>query len=162
MTRFFHHPHPLPLRSGETLPGFTLSYEIQGTLNADGSNAILLFHALSGSQHAAGFNDDVPDTGGRWTDMVASGSSADEIAVEPVLGVARMARRCSQKTSMKGTRYFSAPFIAATTGVNQALTIRFHAEPARNHLPCSCFVLISMRTLGEQAQRLPPARGCGI
>ena len=67
-TQFFRHEAPFQLRSGAVLPGFTLAYETWGTLNADGSNAILLFHALSGSQHAAGFNPDVPGTGGRWTE----------------------------------------------------------------------------------------------
>jgi homoserine O-acetyltransferase len=95
MTRLFHHPHPLPLRSGETLPGFTLSYEIQGTLNADGSNAILLFHALSGSQHAAGFNDDVPDTGGRWTEDLFDGWWSDFIGFGKALDTSKYCVICA-------------------------------------------------------------------
>ncbi len=78
-TRFFHHPHPFPLHSGEALPEFTLAYESWGELNADRSNAILLFHALSGSHHAAGFNPDVPGTDGRWTEECHHGWWSDFI-----------------------------------------------------------------------------------
>ncbi|MBR5185033.1 MAG: hypothetical protein IKW19_01930, partial [Akkermansia sp.] len=47
--------------NGETLPGIQLAYETYGTLNADKSNAILLFHALTGSHHAHGYNDSLPE-----------------------------------------------------------------------------------------------------
>lgn len=47
--------NPFRFRSGEVLEHATLAYETQGTLNADKSNAILLFHAFSGSHHFAGF-----------------------------------------------------------------------------------------------------------
>ena len=45
---------PLQLRSGGILPAFDLVYETYGTLNAAGSNAILVCHALSGHHHLAG------------------------------------------------------------------------------------------------------------
>ncbi len=51
----------------------TLAYETYGALDADGSNAILLFHALSGSQHAAGVNRDVPGLGTLWTEEMHLG-----------------------------------------------------------------------------------------
>lgn len=79
MTQFFCSTQLLTLRSGETLPAFTLAYEMWGTLNADASNAILLFHALSGSQHAAGYNDQVPGTGERWTEDLYQGWWGDFI-----------------------------------------------------------------------------------
>ena len=47
---------PIKLKSGEQLSRVTLAYEIYGELNEDRDNAILVFHALTGSQHAAGFN----------------------------------------------------------------------------------------------------------
>jgi homoserine O-acetyltransferase len=54
----FSHRHrqkdPFVFASGDELPGITVAYETYGELNADRSNAILLFHAFSGSQHAAG------------------------------------------------------------------------------------------------------------
>lgn len=47
---------PFPLQGGSTIGPCTIAYETYGELNADRSNAILLFHALSGSQHAAGYD----------------------------------------------------------------------------------------------------------
>ena len=51
---------------GQTLPGMHLAYETYGRLNADKSNAILLFHALTGSHHAHGWNDNLPEAGDFW------------------------------------------------------------------------------------------------
>ena len=59
---------PFALELGGTLSPVTLAYETYGELNADKSNAILVFHALSGSQHAAGLNTHVPGLGDLWTD----------------------------------------------------------------------------------------------
>ncbi len=61
------------LASGESLPGITVAYETYGKLNAQCSNAILLFHALSGSQHAAGINKSVDGVGSRWTEDCHTG-----------------------------------------------------------------------------------------
>ena len=52
--------------SGETLPGIRLAYETYGTLNERKDNALLLFHALTGSHHAHGYNDDLPEAGSFW------------------------------------------------------------------------------------------------
>jgi homoserine O-acetyltransferase len=72
-TRFLHIKEPLPLCSGQSLPGATLAYETYGSLNADHSNAILLFHAMTGSQHAAGFTPSVPGLQVLWTDECQTG-----------------------------------------------------------------------------------------
>ena len=40
---------PFVLESGEVLPEITQHYAIYGTLNSDKSNAVLVFHALTGS-----------------------------------------------------------------------------------------------------------------
>jgi homoserine O-acetyltransferase len=75
-TRFYSFggpDEPFRLRGGGHLPGVTLAYEMYGELNADRSNAILLFHALSGSQHAAGFNPAVPGVGARWNKACQAG-----------------------------------------------------------------------------------------
>ena len=64
---------PFVTASGDTLPGITLAYETYGELNAARSNAILLFHALSGSQHAAGTNKAVPGLDGRWNEEMHPG-----------------------------------------------------------------------------------------
>ena len=85
-TRFFETSHPLRLRDGCTLPGARIAYESWGTLNDDKSNAILLFHALSGSHHAAGNNPAIEGVGelwqsemhaGWWEDMIGPGKALD-------------------------------------------------------------------------------------
>jgi homoserine O-acetyltransferase len=64
----FRNPkNPLRLRVGPPLHQFTLAYEMYGRMNADRSNVILLFHAMTGTQHAAGTNSAVPGLDGRWT-----------------------------------------------------------------------------------------------
>lgn len=75
-TRFFEFhdsKKPLRLRCGIALERFTLAYETYGDLNSDGSNAVLLFHAMTGSQHAAGVNTSVPGLNGRWTEELHKG-----------------------------------------------------------------------------------------
>lgn len=67
---------PLPLDSGETLPALTVAYEGWGELDADRSNAILLCHALTMDQFAAGTH---PVTGqsGWWDRMIGPGRPLD-------------------------------------------------------------------------------------
>lgn len=59
---------PFVFRTGEKLAPVTLAYETYGTLSPAKDNAILLFHALSGSQHAAGINRHVPGVDALWTE----------------------------------------------------------------------------------------------
>ena len=59
---------PFVLHCGTELTEVTLAYETYGTLDADRSNAILVFHALTGSHHAAGYNTSVDAPGVRWTE----------------------------------------------------------------------------------------------
>jgi homoserine O-acetyltransferase len=77
---------PVRLRDGGLLPGITLAYETWGKLDADRSNAIFLFHALSGSHHAAGFNPKIKGVGelwqpemhdGWWESMIGPGKALD-------------------------------------------------------------------------------------
>jgi homoserine O-acetyltransferase len=56
----------LRLHDGTAFGPITLAYETYGKLNPQKNNAVLVFHALSGSQHVCGFNPEVPGTGGRW------------------------------------------------------------------------------------------------
>ena len=75
-TRFFEFinpENPLSLRVGGKLARFTLAYEMYGRMNASKSNVILLFHAMTGSQHAAGLNRNVPGLNGRWTEELHEG-----------------------------------------------------------------------------------------
>ena len=67
------------LFEGGYISKFTLAYETYGELNSNKDNAILLFHALTGSQHAAGTNTDGPGTidgdniNERWNDEMYTG-----------------------------------------------------------------------------------------
>ncbi len=60
--------NPFILETGEIFGPVTLAYEMYGTLNEEKDNVILLFHALTGSQHAAGINRSLPEAGHYWTD----------------------------------------------------------------------------------------------
>lgn len=57
---------PFVLKCGSELTTATLAYETYGTLNEEASNAVLVFHALTGSQHAAGYNPRIEALGDLW------------------------------------------------------------------------------------------------
>ena len=88
-TKFFETgspAEPLRLRDGGLLPGVRIAYETWGTLNPDHSNAVVLFHALSGSHHAAGHNPAIEGVGnlwqpelhdGWWEEMIGPGKALD-------------------------------------------------------------------------------------
>ena len=67
---------PMRLDSGERIGPFTVAYTTCGTLNAAGSNAILVCHALTGDQYVL---DTHPITGkpGWWDLMVGPGLPLD-------------------------------------------------------------------------------------
>ncbi len=72
-TRFGRFEERLQLACGDTLSEFTLAWEQYGELNEARDNAVLLFHALTGSHHAAGTNRDGPGVGSAWTDEMVVG-----------------------------------------------------------------------------------------
>ena len=63
----------LSLREGGILETVQLSYQSWGTLNAAKSNAILIFHALSGSQNVCGFTPENAEAGGYWNEELQEG-----------------------------------------------------------------------------------------
>lgn len=63
----------LVLHDGRDFGPVTLAYETYGELNKDKDNAVLIFHALSGSQHICGFNPEVPGVGKRWNEDCQTG-----------------------------------------------------------------------------------------
>ena len=75
-TQFFAYgdvKNPVRLKSGSVLPEITLAYETCGTLNERKDNAILVFHALTGSQHLVGKNPSVPGVGEIWNEECQTG-----------------------------------------------------------------------------------------
>jgi homoserine O-acetyltransferase/O-succinyltransferase len=70
-------PNEMILESGARLGPITIAYETYGTLNADGSNAILITHALSGDSHVAGYYSADDQKPGWWDNMVGPGKGID-------------------------------------------------------------------------------------
>jgi homoserine O-acetyltransferase len=68
---------PLLLRSAASIAAYELAYETYGTLNASGSNAVLVCHALNASHHVAGVYADDPRNVGWWDNLVGPGKPLD-------------------------------------------------------------------------------------
>lgn len=67
----------LELESGLDLPGVTVAYETWGTLAPDGSNAVLVLHALTGDAHVTGDAGPGHPTPGWWSQMIGPGAPID-------------------------------------------------------------------------------------
>jgi homoserine O-acetyltransferase len=78
------------LEGGGLLPDVTVAYETYGELAADGSNAVLVLHALTGDSHVAGPAGPGHLSAGWWEDMVGPGRPIDTdrwfVVVPNVLG----------------------------------------------------------------------------
>ena len=68
---------PFALESGGRLPAVRLAYETWGELNEDGSNAVLVLHALTGASHVTGEAGNGHPTPGWWQSMVGPGAPID-------------------------------------------------------------------------------------
>ncbi|MDX3057063.1 homoserine O-acetyltransferase [Streptomyces sp. NE06-03E] len=68
---------PLGLESGATLPGVRLAYETWGRRAPDGSNAVLVLHALTGDSHAAGPAGPGHPSAGWWDALIGPGRALD-------------------------------------------------------------------------------------
>ena len=66
----------LELDCGKTIKDFPLAYETYGTLNKSKTNAILVFHALSGDQFVTNINP-ITNKKGWWTTAVGPGKAID-------------------------------------------------------------------------------------
>ena len=60
-------PGPFRLDSGESLPSVTVAYRTWGRLDEDGTNAVLVCHALTGS----------PDVAAWWGPLLGEGRALD-------------------------------------------------------------------------------------
>jgi homoserine O-acetyltransferase/O-succinyltransferase len=75
--QFQHVALPLPLRSGASLPQYSLAYETYGRLNAQRNNAVLVCHALNASHHVAGTYAGQERSEGWWDNLVGPGKPLD-------------------------------------------------------------------------------------
>ncbi|WP_425450796.1 homoserine O-acetyltransferase MetX [Xylanimonas oleitrophica] len=80
----------IELEGGGLLPQVTVAYETLGTPAADGSNAVLVLHALTGDSHVAGPAGPGHRSAGWWEAMVGPGRPIDTdryfVVVPNVLG----------------------------------------------------------------------------
>lgn len=133
ITRFFtfsNYPERFSLISGRTLSSVKIAYETYGKLNKEGSNCILVCHALSGDAHAAGIT---PGTGktGWWDNLIGPGKGIDTdnyfVVSSNVLGGCSGSTGPSSIDPESGMRYaFNFPQITIEDMVNaQAKLLNF-------------------------------------
>ncbi len=75
VVQLFDEKNPFTLESGRSLAPVHVAYETYGTLNAEGTNALLVCHALTGNAHAAGV--DAEGRAGWWDGVVGEGKGLD-------------------------------------------------------------------------------------
>jgi homoserine O-acetyltransferase len=75
--RKFHQVGEFTTEHGHTFPHVRIAYEQFGELNSDASNAILVFHALTGDSHVAGSAGAGHPTAGWWSGVVGAGRALD-------------------------------------------------------------------------------------
>ena len=75
--RWFHLEEPLGLESGQTLPGVRLAYQTWGRPNPEGTNAVLVLHALTGDAHVVGPAGPGQPSPGWWEGVVGPGLALD-------------------------------------------------------------------------------------
>jgi len=75
--RLFARVGPLAFENGRSLSDVVMAYETWGTLDADGGNAVLVLHALTGDSHVAGDAGPGHATSGWWNGIVGPGLAID-------------------------------------------------------------------------------------
>ncbi|MDP1677464.1 MAG: homoserine O-acetyltransferase [Bacteroidota bacterium] len=73
----YNETNPLVMDCGVSLSPIDVAYETYGELNSEGTNAIVVCHALTGSAHAAGYSSDNPKSIGWWDSFIGEGKPFD-------------------------------------------------------------------------------------
>ena len=76
-TKYLEIKEPVALDCGVELDDITIAYETYGELNEAKDNAIVVFHALTGDAHAAGYHSEHDKKAGWWDIMIGSGKAFD-------------------------------------------------------------------------------------
>lgn len=76
-TKYFEIDEEVSLECGKKLKKPTIAYETYGKLNEDKSNAILIFHALSGDAHVAGYHTKDDKKPGWWDSLIGPWKTVD-------------------------------------------------------------------------------------
>ena len=74
---FAEPPRGLTLESGARFGPITVAYETYGSMAPDGSNVVLVLHALTGDSHAAGIYQAEDPKPGWWDIMIGPGKGID-------------------------------------------------------------------------------------
>jgi len=76
-TQYVTFEEPLHLECGRALAPITVAYETYGALSPERDNAVLIFHALSGDAHVAGYHSPDDHKPGWWDVVVGPGKAFD-------------------------------------------------------------------------------------
>ena len=74
---FAEPPDEMTLDSGKRLGPIEIAYETYGKLDEDKRNVVMVFHALSGNSHAAGYYSAHDEKPGWWDNMIGPGKGID-------------------------------------------------------------------------------------
>ncbi len=77
IVRLYDETNPLIMDCGDLFSPIDVAYETYGELNSEGTNAIVVCHALTGSAHAAGYSSEDPKSIGWWDSFIGEGKPLD-------------------------------------------------------------------------------------
>lgn len=75
--RLYTEAEPFRFETGAELGPVNVAYETYGELNSEGTNCILVCHALTGSAHAAFYNYETEKVPGWWDGIIGHGKALD-------------------------------------------------------------------------------------